>query len=72
MRTKQKQLIILSIASLSLAFTGCTIPHYSRTVERSYDANGKLTGTVVKENVSQIDPTSKPLLNVLENQTYQK
>ncbi len=57
---------------LCVVGAGCTVPHYSRKVIRSYDADGNLTGIVVEESVDQLDPNSKPVLKVLKNQTYDK
>lgn len=65
-------LFVLSISGLGLLVSGCTIPYYGRTVEKRYDANGKLIETVVREEVRQSDPNAKPLLPVLESQNYQK
>ena len=70
--TKNKSILAGLMIGFLIISTGCTIPHYSRTVSRSYDASGRLTGTVVTEGVDQTDVNSKPVLNVLENQTYKK
>lgn len=68
----KKCALILSMIGFGILFAGCTIPHYSRTVERKYDATGNLVETVVTEYVSQQDPNTKPLLPALKHQTYQK
>jgi hypothetical protein len=60
------------VIGLLVLATGCTIPHYTRTVTRTYDANGNLTGTQVEEKVEQMDPNSKPLLPAIKEQTYKK
>jgi len=62
-----KYLIVL-IAIL----TGCTTPHYSRTVKRIYDADGSLIQTEVTEGIRQEDPISRPMPNALKNQTYRR
>jgi hypothetical protein len=69
---KKSMFATISIIGFGILVSGCTIPQYSRTIERKYDANGKLMETVVKESVSQQDPNTKPLMPVLKNQTYQK
>jgi PHP family Zn ribbon phosphoesterase len=71
-RKVNKAILAGLVIGFSIIGTGCTIPHYSRSVSRSYDSNGNLTGTVVVESVDQMDPNSKPVLDVLENQTYKK
>ncbi|MFA6816717.1 MAG: hypothetical protein WCS73_10535 [Lentisphaeria bacterium] len=60
------------IIASSFFLTSCTIPMYERTVVKTYDGDGKLQSAVVTEHVIQNDPVSKPLLPVLEHQTYQK
>ncbi|MFA7256909.1 MAG: hypothetical protein WC047_04985 [Kiritimatiellales bacterium] len=69
---KKSMFLALSMVGLCILVSGCTLPQYSRTVERKYDANGKLVETVIKEYVFQPDTNTKSLLPVLKNQTYQK
>ena len=67
------KLFYLTLILGSLAFmTSCSMPSYERTVTRSYNETGKLTGTTVTEHVKQRDPFQRPLLDVLEKQTYKK
>ena len=65
-------LLVLAVGFISLICAGCSHPHYKRSVVRTYGPDGKLVGTVVTENVDQLDPNGKPLLNVLEDQTFTK
>lgn len=64
-------MIMVGVAAVSI-LAGCTYPQYSRSVVRTYGPDGKLSSTQVTENVNQMDPNSKPLLNVLETQTFTK
>ena len=65
-------LVSLLVGSFVILSTGCTVPTYGRTVAHHYDANGRLTGTVITESVSQPDTSTKPILDVLEDQDYRK
>ncbi len=64
--------VVLAVSFISLICAGCSHPRYNRSVVRTYGPDGKLVGTVVTENVDQLDPNGKPLLDVLENQTFTK
>jgi hypothetical protein len=69
---KKQLLAVLTVICLVLVCEGCTRPHYSRSIVRSYGPDGTLLGTVVTEDVRQMDPTSRSLMDVLEDQTYTK
>ncbi len=69
---KKKMMSLGLLGAACVVMSGCTYPTYGRTVTRSYDANGKFTGSVVTEEVSQMNPHSKPLMSVLDQQTYRK
>jgi hypothetical protein len=53
--------LILSAGILAVICTGCTHPNYTRTVVRHYDANGKLTGSTVTDQINQTDPSARTL-----------
>jgi len=69
---KKSALAVLLIAGLVGMFSGCSNPYYKRSVQRTYGPDNKIVSTVVTEDVEQLDPWSVPLLDVLENQTFQK
>jgi hypothetical protein len=61
--------IILAVGT-GLLISGCSTPFYTRSVVKKYDASGKLQETTVTEIVTQQDPFSKPVMGVLQQQTY--
>lgn len=63
--------VTLALAAL-LCAGGCTVPCYERTVVKTYDGRGVLESAVVTEHVRQVDPSARPLLKAIEDQTYQK
>lgn len=73
MNTRTKNVIpaVLALAALTFA-GGCTVPCYERTVVKTYDGQGVLQSAVVTEHVRQVDPSARPLLKVIDDQTYQK
>ncbi len=73
MNTRMKNVIPATLALAALACaSGCTVPCYERTVTKTYDGQGVLQSSVVTEHVRQVDPNARPLLKVIEDQTYQK
>jgi hypothetical protein len=69
---KRPSIPALTALAALLLCGGCTVPLYERTVVKTYDGNGVLQSAVVTERVTQPDPNGRPLLDVLETQTYQK
>lgn len=67
-----KALLLVVLVGFAALSGGCTTPRYSRSVTHHYDADGALTGTDVTERVEQSDAKTKPLIDVLEDQDYQK
>lgn len=61
-----------ALGVIALFSTACSHPTYSRSVARHYDGEGKLVETVVTDTLMQMDPNSKPLASVLQNQNLQR
>lgn len=64
--------LMVSVGILAVICTGCTHPNYTRTVVRHYDANGKLTGSTVTDQIHQTDPSARPLHPEIYNQFYKE
>ncbi len=62
---------LISCLIIVLMLASCTTPRYSRTVSRTYTANGELVETVITEKISQHDPYHRPLNKKLKRQTYE-
>ena len=46
-------MLIVSAVALTGLFVGCVPQTYTKTVTTTLDASGKVTGTVIKETISE-------------------
>lgn len=59
--------LMLSGILVIAAVTGCSRPTYVKEITMYYDAEGNVTGSQVKESVSQVSGSSHSLVVNLEN-----
>ena len=53
---------IAAVLALILTFAiGCSTPTYYHRITHTYDANGKLLGSVEEEGITQPSPSSSPM-----------
>ena len=62
MQKKSYKLACLAaVAGLGILSVGCSNPMYKREITYKYDAEGKLLGSEVRMEVTQMDPHQRPL-----------
>jgi len=66
MRSGKLQLVLSGMLFIAM-ITGCSKPTYVKEITTNYDANGNVTGSQVRESISQKSGSSHSLVVDLDN-----